>query len=170
MRMVGGLAISLSLLKPPPPLKTKQRRQQICICGKSQTAGLDRPGMDGCMDEDGRRCGRCVVVVQLRPADYLLLLFPAETLAGCRWGAWTPPVLPTSSVSPPARAPALRAMSAQPSPALEALLRTQTPVTGPWSKTTAMVWTRQAPTATRPRWPAASEWTSRFVSPNHKIK
>lgn len=56
MRMVGGLAISLSLLKPPPPLKTKQCRQQICICGKSQTAGLDRPGMDGRTDEDGQGC------------------------------------------------------------------------------------------------------------------
>lgn len=76
MRMVGGLAISLSLLKPPPPLKTKQCRQPICICGKSQTADLDRPGMDGCMDEAGRRCGRCVVV-QLKPADYILLLSPS---------------------------------------------------------------------------------------------
>lgn len=57
MRMVGGLAISLSLLKPPPPLKTKQcNRRQICICGKSQTAGLDMAGMDGCTGGDGWRC------------------------------------------------------------------------------------------------------------------
>lgn len=67
MRMVGGLAISLSLLKPPPPLKTKQRWQQICICGKSQTAGLDRAGMDGRSDEEGWGC-RQTRVAQLKPA------------------------------------------------------------------------------------------------------
>lgn len=72
MRMVGGLAISLRLLKPPPPLKTKQCRQQICICGKSQTAALDRPGMDGRMDEDGHRCWQ-TCAVQLKAADDIFL-------------------------------------------------------------------------------------------------
>lgn len=56
MRMIAGLGIFLGLLKPPPPLKTKQcNGQQLCICGKSQTASLDRSGMDGCMNEDGWR-------------------------------------------------------------------------------------------------------------------
>lgn len=55
----AGWAISLGLLKPPPSLKTKQcNGQQLCICGKSQTAGLDRAVMDGCTGGGGwRRTG-----------------------------------------------------------------------------------------------------------------
>lgn len=46
-RMIGGLAISLRLLKQSPSLKTKQcNGQQLCMCGESQTAGLDKTGMD----------------------------------------------------------------------------------------------------------------------------
>lgn len=53
MRSIAGLAISLRLLKPPPSLTTKQcNGRQLCICGTSQTAGLARTGMDGCMDKD----------------------------------------------------------------------------------------------------------------------
>lgn len=44
----AGWAISLGLLKPPPPLKTKQcDGQRLCICGKLQTAGWDGAVMDG---------------------------------------------------------------------------------------------------------------------------
>lgn len=58
MRMIAGGAISLGLLKPSPSLKTKQcNGQRLCICGKSQTAGLDRAAMDGRTGEDGWRCG-----------------------------------------------------------------------------------------------------------------
>lgn len=54
MRMIANSAIFLCLLKPPPSLKTKQcNGQQLCICGKSQTAGLDRSGTDGCMNGSG---------------------------------------------------------------------------------------------------------------------
>ena len=53
MRPIAGLAISLCLLKPPPSLTTKQcNGQQLCMCGTSQTAGLAKTGMDGCMDKD----------------------------------------------------------------------------------------------------------------------
>lgn len=56
MQMIAGLAISLGLLKQYPSLKTKQcNGQQLCISGKSQTAGLDRTGMDGCMTEGACR-------------------------------------------------------------------------------------------------------------------
>lgn len=48
MQAAAGWAISLGLLKPPSSLKTKQcNAQQLCICGKSQTAGLDRAVMAG---------------------------------------------------------------------------------------------------------------------------
>lgn len=53
-RMISGLAISLRLLKQPPSLKTKQcNGQQLCMCGESQTAGLDRAEMDGRMKGRG---------------------------------------------------------------------------------------------------------------------
>lgn len=56
MWMIASLAISLGLLKQSSSLKTKQcNGQQLCICGKSQTAGLDRTGMDGCMNEGAWR-------------------------------------------------------------------------------------------------------------------
>lgn len=56
MWMIANSAIFLCLLKPPPSLKTKQcNGQQLCICGKSQTAGLDRSGTDGCMNGGGWR-------------------------------------------------------------------------------------------------------------------
>lgn len=55
-RVAPGWAISLGLLKAPPSLKTKQcNGQQLCICGKSQTAGLDRAVMDGCTGGGGWR-------------------------------------------------------------------------------------------------------------------
>lgn len=56
MLMIAGFVISLGLLKQSLSLKTKQcNGQQLCICGKSQTAGIDRTGMDGCMNEGGWR-------------------------------------------------------------------------------------------------------------------
>lgn len=51
MWTTAGGTIFLGLLKQSPSLKTKQcNGQQLCICGKSQTAGLDRP-RDGWMHE-----------------------------------------------------------------------------------------------------------------------
>lgn len=52
MRMIAGLTISLGLLKQSSSLKTKQcNGQKLCICGKSQTAGLEKTAMDGWMHE-----------------------------------------------------------------------------------------------------------------------
>ena len=52
VQMTSGLAISLGLLKQSSSLKTKQcNQQQLCICGRSQTAGLEKAVMDGCMNE-----------------------------------------------------------------------------------------------------------------------
>lgn len=50
MQMVAGLAISLGLFKQSSSLKTEQCNQlQLCICGRSQTAGLDKAGIDVCI-------------------------------------------------------------------------------------------------------------------------
>ena len=92
IRMISGLVISLGLLKQSPPLKTKQcNGQQLCICGKSQTAGLDRLGwMEGKSKVSFKffSIQDIFITIFIYP-EYIFQSYPHKFLEGFKfWSSW----------------------------------------------------------------------------------